>query len=649
MKIISGTDAQNFIRITDATIPPPSSAELSKIEFAIQQAIDILPNADKPLFKVYDIGFYVHNDNINSGVSPIWEKIKTETESDPISDYYLIFGRESNNNRQDSKIRVKLKLPSTIAFNCLSNEERENIEKYIEQVANDKKNVGYINAELTSLDLLKDYLYKTIKCNCSSNGPNCSQFTNFSFLDLQLKGLGFRKKEIKVGGNSSWVNGTQEIYDYFGKKVFIDGVEYNIADQVSEGKAIIEAQIQVLPDTVINTSISGKVYILDNQSFTNGEWNNAKSEAILNDYVEYWVILTNSTGNSFLYSRFTVGGGLTPVAAKGEIGSRGIVVAPPTPWGLALKAIGNAAIDAVMQTLVIRIVDTEVHDWGTAWNKVSYLGAAWEGVSSLIPWKKDLLSGVVRAATSAFAVVLDRALRIPDYTVNQGIVDFSIGFAASGITQLIFHPKTISYVGEGTTVIKIVFTKGIDRIYFSTTQGVFKKILFKVSKLTDDYVNSVVHAGKYFEQNAFITGIKKIDLMGGSKSQIGGEFINIDFSEQITNGIRGDATILSKFIPSNSIDEVICTNPYLGKGFKADDYIKEIGLLLKSGKKAYINGTLNNPFFNKINNALADKYGFVIQELEQPLFEQFHKLKFFQTNGTVIENQFMRTTVLVKK
>lgn len=468
MKIISGTDAQNFIRITDATIPPPSSAELSKIEFAIQQAIDILPNADKPLFKVYDIGFYVHNDNINSGVSPIWEKIKTETESDPISDYYLIFGRESNNNRQDSKIRVKLKLPSTTAFNCLSNEERENIEKYIEQVANDKKNVGYINAELTSLDLLKDYLYKIIKCNCSSNGPNCSQFTNFSFLDLQLKGLGFRKKEIKVGGNSSWVNGTQEIYDYFGKKVFIDGVEYNIADQVSEGKAIIEAQIQVLPDTIINTSISGKVYILDNQSFTNGEWNNAKSEAALNDYVEYWVILTNSTGNSFLYSRFTVGGGLTPVAAKGEIGSRGIV-APPTPWGLALKAIGNAAIDAVMQTLVIRIVDTEVHDWGTAWNKVSYLGAAWEGVSSLIPWKKDLLSGVVRAATSAFAVVLDRALRIPDYTVNQGIVDFSIGFAASGITQLI-APK----VGQYSF---IAFKNGLSRLDKSVTIYKFKVII----------------------------------------------------------------------------------------------------------------------------------------------------------------------------
>jgi hypothetical protein len=648
--LVGFASAQNFIRLTDASGITPTAEELSSIETAAQKAIDILPVADRPLFKVYDAGFYIHNVVMIGGVPPIWEQIKTDVENLPSSEYYLIFGRESSSEGLNTKARVKIKLPTTSAYSCLTEEERGNLEKYIEQVADDNLNFRYVQAEVAALELLKDYLYKIIVCNCSNVGANCTQFNNFSFLDVQLRGLGFRKKEIQLGGDCAWDNGDQGIYDYFGKQVIIDGISYCITEEIHENKAIIEETTHVMEDTTMYTFVTGKVYILDNQSFSNGEWETAKSEAATNDYIEYWVILTNNSGKSFLYSRFVVGGSF-PAAAKGDSTANRSMI-PTNPWGIALNALGNAAIDALIQTIGLRILDpdarnqpTELDRWLKAWSKVDKLAAAWEGISSLIPWKRagELQGAVLRAATSGIAVVIDRVISpsYPDYTVKDGLFDFTVTFGTSALTQIIAQKFNLS---SGPRLI----SEGLDNWYFGSTGGTLKKIIFHVSKVYDDFKNGVVHAGKYWENSALIQGVKKIDLMGGTKSQIGGDFVNVDFSTQIQKGIRGDATALSKFIPENSIDEIVCTNPYLDFG-GAEDYIKEVAKIIKSGKKVYINGTKRNPFFNKVDQSLATQYGFVIESVQQPLLSRFSLLKFFRIDGTEIPASSMLTTILVKQ
>lgn len=57
---------------------------------------------------------------------------------------------------------------------------------------------------------------------------------------------------------------------------------------------------------------------------------------------------------------------------------------------------------------------------------------------------------------------------------------------------------------------------------------------------------------------------------------------------------------------------------------------------------------MSNPFYNKVNQNLAAQYGFVIETFQQPLLQQFQLLIFFQTNGTPIGTEFMRSTVLTK-
>ena len=495
-------NAQKFVPLTDASGIGLTTGQLTSLENAAQEAVNILPVTDQPLFRVYDVGFYVHTPATIGGIPEVWEQVMTNVENDPSSDYYLILGRESSNEGVNRRIRAKLKLPYSSEYACLTEDERGNLEKYIEQVANDNLDYSqYVQAELAALGLLKDYFYKIIECNCSNSGSNCSQFASFTMLDLQLRGLGFRKIQIQLGGSSSWSNGAQGIFDYAGKNVVIAGSEYNIPEQVAEGKAIIEAAVQELPDTSIATSISGEVYILDNESFTNNEWEDAKERATAVDYVEYWVILTNNFGKSYLYSRFTIGE-FVPVAVRGDgfDESRGMVTV--SPWGLALKALGNAAVDAVVQAVIIRIVDPGANDWGTAWGKVSYLGAAWEGISSLLPWKKDLASTLVRTATSAFAVVLDNALNIPDYTVQQGLVDFGVGFAASGITQLVTHPKTVEKIGIGSVYAKLAFTKGIKRIHKSAPPAL-RRVTLAVQKIIIGNGGSIVKTYDKYEARQY--------------------------------------------------------------------------------------------------------------------------------------------------
>ncbi len=346
--------------------------------------------------------------------------------------------------------------------------------QYLEQVANDNLQFGHAQAEVAALELLRDYFYKVVVCSCSTAGTDCVQFANFSFLDIQLRGLGFRKKEVQIGGASSWVSGTQDIFDYVGKKVIIDGTEYDIADQVSEGKAVFEANSQVLPDTTINTSITGEVYILDNESFTNGEWETAKASALSHDFVEYWVILTHNN-KSYLYSKFTLGE-LQPVAAKpGQNQERGTTISPVQA---GIKFLGNAAVDVFFQAIIAYKFDPSVHNfYPDALGKVSYLGAAWEGLSSLIPWKKytngnGIAEIALRAASGALVVVLDKSINDPNYSWEQAWPDFLVGFGASVLTQLVFHPKVVAITGQGSRYARLAFAKGLRKLCINHTNSV---------------------------------------------------------------------------------------------------------------------------------------------------------------------------------
>ena len=72
-------------------------------------------------------------------------------------------------------------------------------------------------------------------------------------------------------------------------------------------------------------------------------------------------------------------------------------------------------------------------------------------------------------------------------------------------------------------------------------------------------------------------------------------------------------------------------------------------MVLKPGKKIYIDEQIQNKYFKKVNQSLADQYGFIVEIYQQPLLNQVENLNFFTTNGNPTSNSTMSSTVLRKQ
>jgi hypothetical protein len=58
-------------------------------------------------FKVYDFGFYSQNEFMQGGFQAVWDKVVSEIPTD----YYLIFGKQSDQTGIYTKFWVDIKLP----------------------------------------------------------------------------------------------------------------------------------------------------------------------------------------------------------------------------------------------------------------------------------------------------------------------------------------------------------------------------------------------------------------------------------------------------------------------------------------------------------------------------------------------------------
>lgn len=450
---------QKYIQVYDASGTSLSQASLTKIENAIDSAIAPMTFDERSRFKVYDIGFYAYDTNKVELPYQMFNTWADIIDGYPESDYYVIFGRVNSEMNLPEEILVKVKLPDNVT-DCYSSDDKFALDDIIYNEANSTMSYDYSYNVIDALKKLSEKIEYGLKCACYDNGqipgtnPNSelckSKYEGFKSLDDKLRGLGFRRKQIEIGSARTWNNEVPGIYDYFGMEVKINGIPYYIPDEIKNSKAIFESPFQEIPDTsfqdsintstiLIPTSLQGKVFILDDSSFVNGEWNDAFAESQNLDYCEYWVVLTAPNDIHYLYSRYTVGGQMIPVAMmrkENEIKDRAGVTL--SPWGMALKALGNCALDACINAAIDRFTNEKTNDWGTAFKNVDYLGAAWEGLSSLLPWKKSpYIEKFSRAIVKGITIVVDKAVANSSYTVQQGLDDFLWAVGVSVVEQIV--------------------------------------------------------------------------------------------------------------------------------------------------------------------------------------------------------------------
>ncbi len=173
--------AQNCYEV----IADMSGIDISQYQTELENAACELKQAFPPefqdQFKVYDFGFYSLTEFVEGGFQAVWDKVVSEVPTE----YYLIFGKQSDHTGIYTKFWVALKLPDRNIFFCideLSPNLRDNLTSRYEAIANEiheanEKNPSmYYKAEIQVMEELSEYILGLKDC-CEyefRNATSCS-------------------------------------------------------------------------------------------------------------------------------------------------------------------------------------------------------------------------------------------------------------------------------------------------------------------------------------------------------------------------------------------------------------------------------------------------------------------------------------------
>jgi hypothetical protein len=214
-------------------------------------------------FKVYDFGFYLHNENMVGGYPEMFQAAITQVQAQ--SPYYLLFGKQTDKSGIYTKFWVDLKLPNQGVFYCidlLSPNLRDNLTIKYGIIANSVHNANenayflYHEAEIKTIESLCAYI-TTVKECCippgqQRRGPSCEScpFSKSEF-NLFLKSENFVETRclIQAEAGQSPSNGNA-----INRIVKIEGEGFNVD---------IEIQKYIDLFKKYNPLRNAKVYYLD--------------------------------------------------------------------------------------------------------------------------------------------------------------------------------------------------------------------------------------------------------------------------------------------------------------------------------------------------------------------------------------------------
>lgn len=148
----------------------PYQAELETAACELKNAF---PEEFQDQFKVYDFAFYSQNEFMQGGFQAVWDKVVSEIPSE----YYLIFGKQSDKTGVYSKFWLKLNLPSSGNFECFNQTQYNLLELSILEKVNNTYSVNgnfpiyYSNSEKSAILYLKERILDMIEC-CQPNLRN---------------------------------------------------------------------------------------------------------------------------------------------------------------------------------------------------------------------------------------------------------------------------------------------------------------------------------------------------------------------------------------------------------------------------------------------------------------------------------------------
>lgn len=387
--------AQNcYVRLTDASGYTPTTEQLDAVEQAAVALCAVFDSAGfGGQFKVYDFGFYLHHETTAGGYpEPFARKVE---EVAALSPYYLVFGREVDQDGVNRKFWVDLKIPETGALACIEEDTRNALSNLVllntMQIyrANGETYTVFDKAEIAGIKKLEDFVSNAIDC-CyqKSNQEDCLPCEQSDLIEAKLMTDGFvpvaiRNIRAKVG-----TSGTSSVKDYAKLLFTVNGYEIDIAADVSP-------VVSGLQDSGVNVI----VFITSDQQYCEAQLDSIKSEIDTGGYDLVICIISRSP------IRKKRGCSLTKTFfSPSSDQARSVVVCGPVCSGI--KGVGGVCCFRFYAG--IRIMVESNLSFEDAIKSVDYQEAFVEGLVALLPVDASK-SKMLRPMAVAFGVVYKKA------------------------------------------------------------------------------------------------------------------------------------------------------------------------------------------------------------------------------------------------
>ncbi|MDO8336429.1 MAG: hypothetical protein Q7T74_06650, partial [Candidatus Saccharibacteria bacterium] len=181
------SEAQCYVRLEDASGFDTDIYQDTLEAVAAKLCAIFYTTGFEGQFKVYDFGFYLHQENTTGGYpEPFAQKITEVQDSSP---YYLLFGKQTDKSGIYTKFWVDLVLPDTSYFSCVTGNMHELYKSDFEAITNlhlvGKDAQDYYLSEKFTIDSIARLVTKLLMC-CSDNNrsgcdicPSGNQIVNF--------------------------------------------------------------------------------------------------------------------------------------------------------------------------------------------------------------------------------------------------------------------------------------------------------------------------------------------------------------------------------------------------------------------------------------------------------------------------------------
>lgn len=300
-----------YIRLSDASGITPTQYQLDSLESASCRLRDSLPVAFQDSFKVYDFGFYQHNENMVGGYPEMFQAAIAQVESQ--SQYYLLFGKQTDKTGVYTKFWLALKMPNSHIFSCITEGERNFLRLSIDISVNEKfekllKNPQFYSvAEIFGMEKLWQFFHKQKNCCYQNRGIGCLPPCPDSVqIKIFFENQGFLQRNVSVVFNPSKP-------DSLGARSLLARVNDFAQIAISENGNI--RNLSVDAEYLLNGSISCftnnncKVFITKNSSLCDLElFHSIQNEFFQADYdwigwIHVWQPTTSSE-DAILFSKF---------------------------------------------------------------------------------------------------------------------------------------------------------------------------------------------------------------------------------------------------------------------------------------------------------------------------------------------------------